>query len=499
MKRLGCSTIRHKKGLNHIMAWTRGAGRIVKQPKRLVWALKDKSEFTRNVDRVHVLIDGLLQTLSPDYMAQLIRQNQEILLGMTAMSKNVNELLTLHHMAAQGSAQSIFNGSVASWGGSTLVNRSSLEEEEEVAGGDLICSEKAFKMLISQVTGFSIRVKKTPSGPLADTELTKTVIASIVLDDVTDSTLRQSAKVEGQPAWIEWKPYTTEPHYLGEGRTETRPHATILSRAQRLGSLLQTPEKPKEFCVPPFLGLYDDRKRNRFGFVYRPPAESIDESIGTTLSARLQDKPAALGERVAIAQQLTQWLLYLHTVDWLHKGIRPEAIVFFPRKGVRTFGPAYISGFEYSRVIDMDTVTTGPGETDLKSAFYIHPDYSRGNRFRKTYDIYSIGIILIELACWKPISQVLSELSKKDGHPQTKGSHRPQSTRDKILDPEQGVMALVEQSMGGKYATAVQACIEGMPAFGLSEDKDQADALISGLLQHAFIRVVVNPLQSIVV
>ena len=47
----------------------------------------------------------------------------------------------------------------------------------------------------------------------------------------------------------------------------------------------------------------------------------------------------------------------------------------------------------------------------------------------------------------------------------------------------------------GTNATATQACIEGMSAFGLAEDKDQGEEVISGLLQQAFINLLMPEAQ----
>jgi hypothetical protein len=159
---------------------------------------------------------------------------------------------------------------------------------------------------------------------------------------------------------------------------------------------------------------------------------------------------------------------------------------------------------------------------------YIHPDYmdpSRRPQFRKTFDIYGLGIVLIELACWKKIDEVLQLPSEpelvddqtvagadeegddddfKNDTPASPTDSKPKPSikairniRPQILDPKSGVLDQVEAAMGGKYRDAVYACVKGMEAFGLGEDKDQANPLIGTLLQQAFITQVVDPLMSI--
>ena len=240
-----------------------------------------------------------------------------------------------------------------------------------------------------------------------------------------------------------------------------------------------------------------------------------------SLSSMFDGPIPALQRRVQIAQQITEGLLYLHAVDWLHKGLRSNGVLFFSSdNGGRPSAQAYISGFEYSRQIENGLTTTGPPE-EPDWAVYIHPDclvpYDRP-RYRKTYDIYSLGIILIELALWARIGKIVqltptagetklgawredegklalrSSAASVPGKPSTS---LIRTMRSHILSPKEGVLDKVEAAVGARYRNAVEACIVGMTAFGLPEDKDQSNPVIAGLLQQAFISEVVDPLKSI--
>lgn len=269
------------------------------------------------------------------------------------------------------------------------------------------------------------------------------------------------------------------------------------------------------------LGYIDDRKKTRFGLAFGPPPREPKQAQPQSLLSLLGSGKVSLGQRVAVAQQLAQSLLYLHAVNWLHKGFRSASILFFRPAGSTTVESPYISGFEYSRPGDSGAATTTGPPQDRTCLPYIHPEYmdvTTTGGFRKTYDVYSLGIVLIELALWRPINQVLGftgtpELddqaragASEDGdHSKHNVEHVKQTPmkelrciRTRILG-ENVILDRVGFSMSDRYRDAVKACSEGMVAFGLTDDTDQTDPVIAMLLQHAFIRVVVEALKSIVV
>jgi hypothetical protein len=51
--------------------------------------------------------------------------------------------------------------------------------------------------------------------------------------------------------------------------------------------------------------------------------------------------------------------------------------------------------------------------------------------------------------------------------------------------------------MSDEYAKATRACIEGLVAFGLSSDVDEANPYVAAMLQRSFIEAVVNPFKEV--
>lgn len=147
---------------------------------------------------------------------------------------------------------------------------------------------------------------------------------------------------------------------------------------------------------------------------------------------------------------------------------------------------------------------------------YCHPGYLGDRRkcgFRKTYDIYSLGIVLIEIAYWKAAGDILNFKETKgheqQGLPKADGQQAKhfdkasksdlENIRKRLLTDNPEILEHVRVTMGERYHLAVRACIVGMEAFGLPEEVGQSDPAIAALLQQAFTSVVVDVLRSIVV
>ncbi|KAF5851357.1 hypothetical protein GGP41_004189 [Bipolaris sorokiniana] len=94
----------------------------------------------------------------------------------------------------------------------------------------------------------------------------------------------------------------------------------------------------------------------------------------------------------------------MHFAGWLHREIKSESIVCFHAEGQANIEEPFLSGFTLSRpenpreVSEYDVSTT--------SNLYRHPDYQMpkpAQKFHRSYDVYSLGMILIEIGLWKQI------------------------------------------------------------------------------------------------
>ncbi|KAL7932804.1 prion-inhibition and propagation domain-containing protein [Trichoderma chlorosporum] len=228
------------------------------------------------------------------------------------------------------------------------------------------------------------------------------------------------------------------------------------------------------------LGYTDDAAGSRYGLVYKAPASS--HSTLKTLISSPDLKTPDLDDRIRLAQTLAVALWSLHSLDWLHKSLCSSNIVFFPSafsaSGLSPTASAalvpdislpYLSGFGASRP-ELDTalsvVPRNPSIEDL----HRHPASLRGRPHIKPFDIYSFGLVLLEIGLWKVLQTYY------------KAHYSAERWRDKV------VLAVLVPGLGSKvgkrYREVVEMC--------LRVDEDMSSSEAGELMEE-----VVNKLESI--
>jgi hypothetical protein len=192
--------------------------------------------------------------------------------------------------------------------------------------------------------------------------------------------------------------------------------------------------------------------------------------------------------------------LYLHSVNWLHKGLRSHNIVFFPvttkyKDGVRTkidYRKPYLSGFDFARPARADEQTEIPGDHGAYN-LYRHP-HTQGHgfgpreSFRKSFDIYSLGVVMVELAHWATIDKVL-EL-------QMEGRMRVMNrVREMLLGEDR--LHEVGANMGELYEAATKKCIAGGMELGIREVEDERSDASASRMSMVFYEDVVKKLGDV--
>lgn len=306
---------------------------------------------------------------------------------------------------------------------------------------------------------------------------------------VDDDSVRCEALHKSKHVWIEWKEYDADNQQPDWSKI-------ILQRVQSLVVLLSSPAKSPQFRVPQCIGYLsvegDVPNVTKYGLVYEKPKEVAPQTPYTTLLSELESsRKPSLTQRIALAQQIASSLMYLHSVNWLHKSFRSNNILFFhPDTNAdarQSYTSPIVSGFKYSR-IDLVDESTELVPEHSENDIYRHPQTlaSVHLRSKKSYDIYSLGLVLIEIAFWQPIKDII-QLS--DDERQAKRAIR--GLRQTLLQRE--FMMNVEGSVGDSYAQAVVACLEGL----VSADVDEEDPEVGVLIQNAFSERVVARLNSI--
>ncbi|CAG9971469.1 unnamed protein product [Clonostachys byssicola] len=211
------------------------------------------------------------------------------------------------------------------------------------------------------------------------------------------------------------------------------------------------------------LGYTDDADRSRYGLVYKAPAPS--HSTLHTLISSPDLKTPDLDDRVRLASSLAVALWSLHSLDWLHKSLRADNILFFPSAFsasavsptataalVPDISRPFLVGFDASRP-DLDpALSLAPRRQPSPVAnLHRHPSSLRGLPYCKAFDVYSLGLLLLEIGLWKCLQSY------------HRPHYSPERWRDKVVLPV--LVPGLGSKVGKRYKEVVEMCLgadEGM-------------------------------------
>ncbi|KAJ2965513.1 hypothetical protein NQ176_g10579 [Zarea fungicola] len=389
-----------------------------KQPHRVAWQTKDKTNFTELVSRLTVLNDDLKELVRPDEFDETR--------VVTAILNGMDRRLSLVpiQQTDQGSPATLL----------ALAAQLKIIQEEDV----LTAAQR-----VNHIDASSLELFGDPKD--------------------TDGWCLGSYEAEGQvpeQILLEWKGIKANSSVKSE----------LVTRIQALGTLLATPNAA-EFHRMICLGIFDDtayeRRSNggrRIALVYRLP-KSIDTEPVSLLDlikvARDNGTRPALGERFELAYKLTSAISLFHATNWIHKSFRSDCILF---GSGRLITEPYIIGFQFSRPATGSSVETRPmGVPELD--MYYHPDVSDG--WTKVRELYSLGVVLLEIALWRPVFR-----------PEFKGLRMQHMSQFIIEDVNDKLGEELVGMVGRVYLDAVKACLTG--AFGVATGNTPQEAKVLG-------------------
>lgn len=348
--------------------------------------------------------------------------------------------------------------------------------------------------------------------------------SAIVLDPEISDEPRCEAVLKlpdgsSKKCWIEWKDY--EAQRPGD---ISPPKEVIVERTRKLAALLNHSPKPDAFRTPHCLGFFDkapllvpreetpkeneagdegeegeddDILNNRLGLVFERPDDVNASLPPVSLHELLQTvRKPRVTERIKLAHAVAHCLLYLHAVNWLHKGLRSHNIIFFKDQREQvTYDKPYLSGFDFSRPARPDEMTQIPD--DIEHDLYRHPRAQSSTyaeqreRFKRSFDIYSLGVLFVELAYWKPVDQILNI----DLQPARRSHRTALGVRSRLLTED--ILEEIGASMGEKFEAATRRCVAGGEELGMAEGGDETSDAVAAKLSMAFYEDVVQQLGDI--
>ncbi|EAQ82951.1 hypothetical protein CHGG_10769 [Chaetomium globosum CBS 148.51] len=531
------------RGWKRVVDIGRGVADIAKQPGRIRWLLSDKDAFKIQVARLKELTDYLHETLGDHQMSILIEKTKETCMAMLQMTSSMGEIKELVEAVEIATSRSDIESEMRRWLplGDTVVGVA----VPGMGSTPTATIAERPQTLFAQLTRFRYNIARLDAKPAEDRttpddrglkglKLEGERLKTLTLDHArATEAYRVPATYMGGAAWVEWKTYHSVRHEDTPGKFHYGPATVVTANLERLVAILHMANRPTQFRVPLCAGYYDDEENKRFGLIYRLPGPAPQAAEITSLSQLLLlhrgQAPPPIQSRISLAKELATSLYFLHAVNWLHKGLRSDSILVPTPGGIPNYSQPYISGFEYSRPDEEDLTSTAAAED---WAVYTHPDYLGVDRkgYRKTFDMYSIGIMLLEIAWWKPAEEILGfkqppklsggkdsdNAGGEKSKPLVKQDVSPGEThklagktyskdslddlkyiRKRLLADEPALLEHVSATMGPRYRDAVRACIGGLEHFKLPIDADETHEVISALLQQAYLRLVVDILRGI--
>ena len=255
---------------------------------------------------------------------------------------------------------------------------------------------------------------------------------------------------------------------------ETMAHDTVnlelmKTSVKRLAEVLKRAD-PYLCRIPKGRGYVHEHQKFRFALLYElPPSLPSDETPRTLWNCIVATRPSrndpsrqepqppshSLDERFDLARRITTAVLYVNAMGWVHKSIRTRNIVLAPsgagdgKHATQRLGDPYLCGFDMAR---QDKASSDQkGDAYFEFNIYRHParqGLQPEERYTMNHDIYSLGVVLLELGLWRPLirqSQIRNLSTSED----------PSSIKAALL----GLAGVLPIVMGKRYYELVEFCL----------------------------------------
>ncbi|KAF4433975.1 hypothetical protein CGCF415_v007144 [Colletotrichum fructicola] len=259
---------------------------------------------------------------------------------------------------------------------------------------------------------------------------------------------------------VEYKTISKQPE-IGNGRNIIQPMKELYG--PQLARLLRTAGE-HSFHTLPFNSYAWNAEKTQYMFLFNYPSDTSGRTPKSLhdfmMSSELKYK-LELRQRFFVAQTMAHAIGTFHSDGWLHKSIRSHAVkfFFFPDGHKCDFENPYLTDFEFSRPLGVTRLAPQAIEVDYD--VYRHPDRHGlpGISFSKMHDIYSLGVVLLEIGLWQTAKQIHDDVIKYEREEDTTtGCLEPQEIKEAFL---QDATERLAQRMGRSYQEAVIACLDG--------------------------------------
>ncbi|KAL5530913.1 hypothetical protein ACEPAG_3789 [Sanghuangporus baumii] len=185
-----------------------------------------------------------------------------------------------------------------------------------------------------------------------------------------------------------------------------------LKETQRLARVLREDKQARDGITDPNVGIlrccgYMLPHSSEHLLVFRLPQFHRARTLRTVLLSP-ETENHIFEDRIEFALKLATAVHVFHSIGFVHKGIKPEAIlvaeqILPPPSDVYQLGTPYLAGFNIARYNESDS---GMYKFDrvMNKKLYHHPRQlgkRRPQKYQMDDDIYSLGVCLLEIGLWK--------------------------------------------------------------------------------------------------
>ncbi|CAG9980894.1 unnamed protein product [Clonostachys byssicola] len=350
--------------------------KIVTEPRRLVWAAFDQDKFIELVRKLSEINTYLIAFLDDARARKIEKATEASYLEMLQMRNDVDGLKAI----VQALTHVAYQNQVVRW---TPTTTEALEFPAAT-----VKVQASMRRMITMRQLANIKIHRLEVSQDGESDLGTTparldndfnITDSFAPGEITDS--RQIISLSKQNVWLE-----------------------LLSIAL-----------PEDFRSPHcqgYIRIHDKGSQPIFKLVLKAPDEIHSPVTIFSLRDLLAAVPMpSLSRRAALSLTLATSLGNFHNVGWLHKGLRSRNILLVS-SNLKTadLSQPYITGFELSRPSEMSELTD-KARFEPEVDMYRHPLVQGGENagaYGKAYDLYSLGIVFLEIAYWSPIESILN-------------------------------------------------------------------------------------------
>lgn len=261
-------------------------------------------------------------------------------------------------------------------------------------------------------------------------------------------------KIRKESVLVEYKTYPPAPEG-SSGADSQDLDERIAKRVNQLASLLSTAGS-NALGTLPFRGFVKEPDQLRYAFVFDMPDDTTEnkpDSLHHMIESPVLGRLWSLSDRFNLAVDLSKTIGTFHMFGWVLKGFQSSSVVFCCDEQTTKpqLGRPYIAGFEYIRPVSGSTVGQ-PLDMSEKTTLYCHPDVQDepNIEFAKIHDLYSLGVVLLEIGLWLTARQILQQA--RPPRPSRSGEVREEYIRK--------ANSKLPLRMGKAYTEAVVACLE---------------------------------------